>query len=95
MTVVKVFWTTLNPFNGVADWQDWLDTHAGSQGRDWGWFQSDVVAGDYDERTVIGIWFNNEAIAMLFKLSHDCEFYLGEKTVDKADKAPYNDSYGK
>lgn len=95
MTIIKVFWTTRNPFNGVDIWQDWLDTNAGSQGRDWGWFQSNVVSGEEDERTVIGIWFNDDSIAMLFRLTHDCEFYIGDEEVDKADKSPYNDSYGK
>jgi hypothetical protein len=90
MTIVKVFWTTRDPYNAVADWQDWLDTNAGSQGRDWGWYQSDVVCGDEDERTVIAIWFNSDELALLFKLTHDCEYYFGENSIDLDYEQKYN-----
>ena len=90
MTTVKVFWTTRDPFNGVADWQTWLDTNAGSQGKDWGWYQSDVVPGEQDERTVIAIWFTSSEVAMLFKLASSCEYYLDEDVIDLNVEQSYN-----
>jgi hypothetical protein len=82
MTQRQLFWTTTDPYNAVADWQTWLDSNAGNQGKDWGWYQWAVVAGDSDERTVISIWFIDYTTAVLFKLTHDCEYYFGENNID-------------
>lgn len=90
MTIVKVFWTTRDPYNGIANWQHWLDITAGCQNKDWGWYVSDVVCGETDERTVITIWFMDDEVGFLFKLSNDCEYYFGENSVDLDYEQKYN-----
>lgn len=71
--MIRLVWTTLHPYNPVADWEEWLFQFAGIQDTDWGWLMSDVISGDTDERSTFVLWFSNPAVETQFRLSFDLE----------------------
>jgi hypothetical protein len=81
LTSLKLFWTTRDGFDPVADWRRWLETNVGKEKEDWMWAHWDVVAGDTDERTIIALVLPNEA-ALLFLLSNEYELYVDNSYPD-------------
>ena len=78
---VSVYWTTNNPYDGVADWRSWLESSVGVEGESWIWGMTDIVPGDCEESTILTIGFKSDEHLVLFLLISECEVYNGNKST--------------
>lgn len=69
--LLTFYWTTRDPYDPVADFRDWLERIVGKQDLDWKWITWDVVPGETDERTVIGLLLPDAETEFIFLLANN------------------------